>query len=177
MAGVLWMVQHVPSGTGADNSVGREARHEGGLGQEAARLEPLRSVTEPCWTTPTRSRSSSPAHRISGRWHDGKRPHAVPLNLIPLVRKALEALLRRVPVEYVKPHTPISRADFAQIGAPARTASREHVVRGHFRWYGEAGLFGKHPNMMVWVPEHHRGDDTLGTIAKDYDVGTTDDHR
>jgi hypothetical protein len=70
----------------------------------------------------------------------------------------------------VKPHMPTSREDFASIGTPARAAAREHVVRGHFRYYGpDAPLFGRTVG-AVWVPEHSRGDDAIGTIRKDYEV-------
>lgn len=117
-------------------------------------------------------------------------------SIVPLVLKAIGALHRRAPIDHVTPapavarqaqrrdglelHSfyrlkvrataPQSREDFAAIGAPARAAAREHVVRGHFRWYGEAGLFGRQKNTMVWVPEHERGDSSIGRITKDYEV-------
>lgn len=47
---------------------------------------------------------------------------------------------------------------------------REHVVRGHFRYYTEERpLFGR-VSGMVWIPEHQRGDSGLGSIGKGYIV-------
>lgn len=47
---------------------------------------------------------------------------------------------------------------------------RAHAVRGHFRYYSEAApLFGRHVG-AVWIPDHSRGDDAIGTIQKDYEV-------
>lgn len=118
------------------------------------------------------------------------------VSIVPMVFKAIGALHRRAPVEHVtpasqqqrharrrgelerhafyrlkvRPHAPTSRADFTAIGAPARAASREHIVRGHFRYYGpDAPLFGRTVG-AVWVPEHTRGDDAIGKITKDYEV-------
>jgi hypothetical protein len=117
-------------------------------------------------------------------------------NHLPYALKALSAMHQRCPVERVEPGVeqrrraerkervqlhdyyllkvkstrPERLEDFARIGQPERARPREHRVRGHFRWYGDTGLFGKHRNRMVWVPEHERGTDELGTIRKDYEV-------
>ena len=70
----------------------------------------------------------------------------------------------------VAPITPQRADEFRQIGSPAQVGSRDHVVRGHFRIYTEARpLFGKYVR-TVWVAEHRRGDDSYGTIRKDYEV-------
>jgi hypothetical protein len=60
---------------------------------------------------------------------------------------------------------------FSEVGQAQRVQGqrREHVVRGHFRWYSEEKpLFGKISG-MVWIGEHRRGDD-IGRIRKDYAV-------
>lgn len=72
----------------------------------------------------------------------------------------------------VKPTRP---GTFEEIAAPEshiHVERRQHVVRGHFRWYGERGMFGRADlaNRLVWVPAHERGHDGLGTIRKDYKV-------
>lgn len=117
-------------------------------------------------------------------------------NHLPYALKALSAMHQRCPVERVEPGhdqrrraerkervhlhdyyllkvkrtQPERLADFAQIGQPERTRPREHRVRGHFRFYTEERkLFGRVAG-MVWVPEHERGTDELGTIRKDYEV-------
>lgn len=62
--------------------------------------------------------------------------------------------------------------DMRQVGQPTRAerARREHMVRGHFRYYDEARpMFGRVAG-MVWIPEHERGDSDLGRIKKDYEV-------
>jgi len=74
-------------------------------------------------------------------------------------------VLRVKPV--VTPH------DFSQVGQAQRTQGqrREHVVRGHFRYYREdRPLFGRISG-MIWIGEHTRGDDQIGRIRKDYEVG------
>lgn len=117
-------------------------------------------------------------------------------SIAPMVLKAIGALHRRAPAEHVtpdparqrqaqrrgelprhsyyvlkvRPHAPASPADFAGIGAPARATPREHLVRGHFRYYHpDRPGFGRVVG-AVWVPEHARGDDTIGRITKDYEV-------
>ncbi|HEU4324647.1 MAG TPA: hypothetical protein VFS21_16000 [Roseiflexaceae bacterium] len=63
----------------------------------------------------------------------------------------------------------------AEVGQPTKgqQPKREHIVRGHFRIYGEnsPGLFGKFRNKTIWIPEHERGDSDIGRIQKDYEVG------
>lgn len=57
-----------------------------------------------------------------------------------------------------------------QVGQPVHSSRRrrEHIVRGHFRYYSpEAPLFGRYSG-MVWIPAHTRGESTLGQIRKDY---------
>ena len=117
-------------------------------------------------------------------------------NFVPFVLKAVSAMHKRCAVDEVTPGrearrraerrekvflhkhyvlkvkpTPVARSeDFARVGTPSEVGVREHKVRGHFRYYGESGLFGKYKNMMVWVPEHERGTDSYGMIDKDYRV-------
>lgn len=71
----------------------------------------------------------------------------------------------------VKPtHAP---TDMTAVGQPSKAAGqrREHMVRGHFRYYSEARpLFG-HTTGMIWIPAHERGDSDIGRIQKDYSVG------
>lgn len=115
------------------------------------------------------------------------------VSFLPFVLKALSVLHQRTVVERVT-HTrqqrrlhqrrhksplsdyylltvkPSSRvesiADVAQPVAP--TNRREHIVRGHFRYYTpERPLFGRYSG-MVWIAEHHRGDPDAGSIRKDY---------
>lgn len=52
-------------------------------------------------------------------------------------------------VDYIEPVRGSKRGE-------QRTA---HGVRGHFRWIGSGGLFGKgyHADQMLWVPDHVRG--------------------
>ncbi len=117
-------------------------------------------------------------------------------NHLPFALKALSAMHQRCPVERVEPGPDLRRRverkerlqlhdyyllkvkptrperleDFARIGQPERARPREHRVRGHFRYYTEERkLFGRVAG-MVWVPEHERGHDELGTIRKDYEV-------
>jgi hypothetical protein len=73
-------------------------------------------------------------------------------------------ILKVKPTE--KPHA------FSEVGQAQRVQGqrREHVVRGHFRWYSEEKpLFGKISG-MVWIGEHRRGADDIGRIRKDYAV-------
>ena len=70
----------------------------------------------------------------------------------------------------ITPMVPQRADDFRRIGTPERVGTRDHVVRGHFRIYTEAKpMFGKYVR-TVWVPEHRRGDDSYGTIRKDYEI-------
>lgn len=58
---------------------------------------------------------------------------------------------------------------YEQVGQAQRGAhKREHVVRGHFRYYTpERPLFGRYSG-AVWVADHQRGESAIGTIKKDY---------
>lgn len=115
------------------------------------------------------------------------------VSFLPFVLKALSVLHQRTVVEHVthtrqqrrqhqrrhkaeladyylltvKPSPQLeSMADVAQPVAP--TSRREHIVRGHFRYYTEERpLFGRYSG-MVWIAEHHRGDPDAGSIQKDY---------
>lgn len=118
-------------------------------------------------------------------------------NHLPFALKALSAMHQRCPVEQVTPSraqrrraekhdqvqlhdyymlkvrpTPTERLeDFQRIGTPEKVPRREHIVRGHFRYYTEERpLFGR-VSGMVWVPEHERGERDAGRIRKDYEVG------
>lgn len=60
----------------------------------------------------------------------------------------------------------------AEVGRAARDPGqrREHIVRGHFRYYSpERPLFGRWTG-MIWIPAHERGDSDIGRIKKDYKV-------
>jgi hypothetical protein len=63
-----------------------------------------------------------------------------------------------------------SPGSFAGVGVASgtgRRARREHVVRGHFRYYSpERPLFGRYSG-MVWIGQHERGRGQ-GKISKDY---------
>lgn len=118
------------------------------------------------------------------------------LNMIPFSLKAINALHKRAPVEKVTPKRGERRrwqkkhgkdakltdyyvlkvrptknnTDFEEVGQPAQAKRREHIVRGHFRYYKQdAPLFGKISG-AVWIPDHSRGNETIGTIKKDYEV-------
>lgn len=63
---------------------------------------------------------------------------------------------------------------------PVRGAKRgenraAHGVRGHFRWIGDRGLFGRgyHANQMLWVPDHTRG---VGKAGRPTYLLVEDDH-
>jgi hypothetical protein len=63
--------------------------------------------------------------------------------------------------------------DMAEVGQPSKAQGqrREHMVRGHFRYYPpERPLFG-HTSGMIWIPAHERGESDIGRIKKDYEVG------
>ncbi|MBZ0291406.1 MAG: hypothetical protein K8L99_02455 [Anaerolineae bacterium] len=48
---------------------------------------------------------------------------------------------------------------------------RLHIVRGHFAHYtDDAPLFGKYTGTF-WIPAHVRGDESLGVVVKDYEIG------
>ncbi|MBZ0293363.1 MAG: hypothetical protein K8L99_12420, partial [Anaerolineae bacterium] len=48
---------------------------------------------------------------------------------------------------------------------------RLHIVRGHFAHYtDEAPLFGKYTGTF-WIPAHVRGDESVGMVVKDYEIG------
>jgi len=46
-----------------------------------------------------------------------------------------------------------------------------HICRGHFKNFGERGLFGKYTG-TYWWPMHARGSAAHGTVTKDYEVRT-----
>jgi hypothetical protein len=127
-------------------------------------------------------------------------PGSQMVNFYPFVMKAISALHRRCEVQHVTPTRqqtrlaqrkqgvksltdyyvlkvrPVGkRYDFDDVGRPQPAAGkREHEVRGHFRYYSpERPLFGRISG-MVWVPAHRRGEDTIGKIKKDYEVGGDD---
>lgn len=49
---------------------------------------------------------------------------------------------------------------------------RLHAVRGHFRRVPDTGLFGRGDKAgeLLWIPNHTRGDSSLGEIVKGYKV-------
>lgn len=70
----------------------------------------------------------------------------------------------------VRPTKPGSFEEVAARDSHIHVQRRQHVVRGHFRYYHpDRPLFGR-TSGMVWVPAHERGSDTLGTIRKDYEL-------
>lgn len=69
---------------------------------------------------------------------------------------------------YLKVRPQTKRYESASAGRPF--TKQEHVVRGHFRYYGEERpLFGR-VSGMVWIPEHKRGDSGAGSVDKGYEV-------
>jgi hypothetical protein len=112
---------------------------------------------------------------------------------VPFALKAIGLLHERTPVEHVIPsrqqrraaqrageslsehyilriNTPVAQRRSAQLPPLANHAPirREHQVRGHFRFYtDEKPLFGRIAG-AVWIPQHTRGDTTLGSIEKGY---------
>lgn len=124
-------------------------------------------------------------------------PAAELANFVPFALRAINAMHRRCIVEEVTPSrqarrhaehqekipelhnfyvlkvkpTPTNRpATIADVAQPETSGERRsHRVRGHFRYYGpDAPLFGRVTG-MVWVPDHQRGNDQLGTISKEYE--------
>ena len=70
----------------------------------------------------------------------------------------------------VKKYTPQTIEEVGR-GEKGKRPHREHQVRGHFRYYtDERPLFGRYSG-MIWVPDHERGNDDVGHIRKDYEVG------
>jgi len=116
-------------------------------------------------------------------------------NYVPFVFKAIGAMHQRCEAEKVTPSRPAARraareriklnsyyvlhvkptpvrtvGDFKRIGTPEKRGTREHQVRGHFRYYSpDKPLFGRYSGSF-WIPDHRRGDDSYGAIKKDYDV-------
>lgn len=77
----------------------------------------------------------------------------------------------RLPADYylltVQPAVIVDMDDVAQ-PVQANVPRRQHIVRGHFRYYSpERPLFGRYSG-MVWVGEHSRGDAATGNIDKGY---------
>jgi hypothetical protein len=115
----------------------------------------------------------------------------------PFALKAIAALHRRAPVDLVEPNAQARRQaerhdkiklhsyyvlqvkptpeggprSFREVGQPAREGTRSHHVRGHFRRYGETGMFGKASlaNRTIFIRDHNRGTDEYGAIIKDYE--------
>ena len=76
----------------------------------------------------------------------------------------------------VKPH-PEGSHEFDSLAEiePLRQkgrSPRSHRVRGHFRRVGLSGLFGRgdHAGELIWIPDHARGDTSLGTTKKGYQL-------
>lgn len=84
-------------------------------------------------------------------------------------RQGVKALHEYYVLRVRPTYTPHDMRDVAQ---PTRGTGqrREHMVRGHFRYYAEdRPLFGR-TSGMVWIPEHERGDSDVGRIKKDYEL-------
>ena len=115
------------------------------------------------------------------------------VTFLPFALKAISALHQNTVVEHVTPTRQRQRhhkrkhgsvladyyllkvrpvratQDIDQVGQPLHSSRRrrEHIVRGHFRYYSpEAPLFGRYSG-MVWIPAHTRGESSLGRIRKD----------
>lgn len=125
-------------------------------------------------------------------------PAAGLANHAPYLLKAISAMHQRAEADKVTPQRQQRRAaerqgvrqlhdyyvlrvkpsagarDMADVGQAQRAAGRqrEHIVRGHFRYYGEdRPMFGRPGAVgMVWIPAHERGDSAIGRIQKDYEV-------
>jgi hypothetical protein len=135
----------------------------------------------------------------TARPHPSLLPSSQAAHNVPFILRAIAAMHRRAEAEKITPsrqqrrqfqrkfQTDLSPTDYwilkvkthvpqsyEEIGEPAihHGAPREHSVRGHFRWYGERGMFGREEmtNRMVWIPNHERGEDTIGAIRKDYEI-------
>ena len=68
---------------------------------------------------------------------------------------------------------PCRRRDDAERGGADRAW---HLARGHLRTYSKegGGLFGRGQYGDFWIPEHFRGSQKNGEIAKEYSVGNTE---
>lgn len=113
---------------------------------------------------------------------------------VPYALKAIAAMHLHCPVEHVTPSRqerrmaqrkhgrelsdyyvlkvkPAQPSEFGSVGREGTaTERRQHVVRGHFRYYTpERPLFG-HTAGMVWVDDHKRGSEGKGRIDKDYKI-------
>lgn len=54
---------------------------------------------------------------------------------------------------------------------PPQSGTAYHSVRGYFKTYREKPRFGRDDGYgTFWIPEHHRGTDTIGVINKDYRI-------
>lgn len=66
----------------------------------------------------------------------------------------------------------VQRATAGETAGGVKRQLRYHEVRAYFADYREHGLFGKH-KMLVWKPQHARGNLLLGRVVKDYRVKPT----
>ena len=69
----------------------------------------------------------------------------------------------------IDPSKPVTRGQATGNAGSGGTAL--HICRGHFKDYGERGLFGKYTG-TYWWPMHARGSAAHGTVDKDYEVRT-----
>jgi len=67
----------------------------------------------------------------------------------------------------IDPSRAVTRGQATENAGSGGTAL--HICRGHFKNYGERGLFGKF-NGTYWWPMHSRGSAALGVVEKDYEV-------
>lgn len=70
--------------------------------------------------------------------------------------KSRQYILRDI---VITPDKPNKRYPKPSKTTPNRTEPTAHTVRGHMRWYGETGMFGREQfkNTMVFIPAHTRG--------------------
>ena len=115
------------------------------------------------------------------------------VSFLPFILKALSVLHQRTVVKQVTHSRQVRRQHERKYGRPLANyywltvqpspaaqsmsdvakpivaqSKREHIVRGHFRYYSpERPLFGRYSG-MVWIPEHRRGEPDEESIHKDY---------
>lgn len=73
---------------------------------------------------------------------------------------------------YVLQVRPMKRGRFEEVALkPMQSGTAYHSVRGHFKTYRSKPRFGRDDGYgTFWIAEHSRGDSTIGTIEKDYQV-------
>lgn len=77
----------------------------------------------------------------------------------------------------VKPHNeaggPLTNpSQIRPLHNPRGGERRSHSVRGHFRRVPDSGLFGRgyQAGELLWIPDHIRGEGSLGSVQKSYKI-------